>query len=128
VIHDNQDSFDIAMMCELLEVSRQGCYDWIERPLCASALRRERIVAAIRLAHVESHCRYGSPNIHQDLAQQGISCCVNTVAKLMKEHGIASIVKKKFRVCTTDSNHDQPVFENKLDRAFVADTINQKWA
>ena len=83
MIHDNNDCFDIAMMCELLEVSRQGYYDWIDRPLCALAIKREQIVDAIRLAHVESHCRYGSPNIHQDLINQGISCCVNTVAKRM---------------------------------------------
>lgn len=128
MIHDNKDSFDIAMMCELLEVTRQGYYEWIDRPLCASALKRERIIDAIRLAHVESHCLYGSPNIHQDLVEQGISCCVNTVAKLMKDNHIASIVNQKFRVCTTDSDHDQPVFENVMDRAFVADKINQKWA
>lgn len=128
MIHDNKDEFDIAMMCELLEVSRQGYYEWIERPPCASAIRREQIVSAIRQAHVESHCRYGSPNIHQDLVEQGISCCVNTVARLMKDNGIASIVKRKFRVSTTDSDHDQPVFENVLDRDFVANGINQKWA
>ncbi len=128
MIHESKNCFDIAMMCELLEVSRQGYYDWIERPLCASALKRERIVDAIRLAHAESHCCYGSPNIHKDLVDQGIACCVNTVARLMKDNGIASVVNQKFRVSTTDSDHDQPVFENILDRAFVADTINQKWA
>lgn len=128
MIHDNKDSLDIAMMCELLEVSRQGYYDWIDRPPCALAIKREQIVDAIRQAHVESDCRYGSPNIHQDLINQGIACCVNTVAKLMKDNGIASIINRKFRVSTTDSNHDQPVFENTLDRAFTADGINQKWA
>lgn len=128
MIHENKDHFDIVMMCDLLQVSRQGYYEWIDRPLCASAVRRDELVAAIRLAHVESGCLYGSPNIHKELAQQGVSCCVNTVAKLMKNNGIASIVNQKFRVSTTDSNHDQPVFENILDRAFVADTINQKWA
>ena len=98
MIHENKDVFHIAMMCELLEVSRQGYYDWIERPLCDTALRRQQIISAIRLAHVESGCLYGSPDIHQDLVEQGISCCVNTVAKLMKDNGIASVVSRKFRV------------------------------
>ena len=31
----------------------------------------EVIVAAIRQSHVESGCRYGSPNVHQDLLAQG---------------------------------------------------------
>ena len=46
----------------------------------------------------------------------------------MKEQGIASVVSRKFRVTTTDSNHDQPVFANHLDREFTATAPNQKWA
>ena len=47
----------------------------------------------------------------------------------MKEHGIASTtVRRKFRVTTTDSNHDRPVFANRLDRQFDADAPDRKWA
>jgi transposase InsO family protein len=128
MIQEHQDHFDIRLMCDLLEVSRQGYYDWIDRPTPASTLRQEAVVAAIRLAHLRSQCRYGSPNIHRDLLEQGIECCVNTVAKRMKEHGIQSVVHKKFRVTTTNSNHPHPVFENRLDRDFTATAPNQKWA
>ena len=128
MIHDQQSHFDIALMCQILDVSRQGYYDWIDRPASPSAIQRETLVDAIRLAHVESHCRYGSPNIHRDLLEKGMGCCVNTVARRMKEHGIKSIVQRKFRVTTTDSNHDHPVFENLLDRDFAASAPNQKWA
>jgi transposase InsO family protein len=128
VIHDQKNAFDIQIMCELLDVSRAGYYDWIGRPASPTAIERDKIVAAIRQCHVESNCRYGSPNIHHDLLEKGIKCCVNTVATLMKEQGIASIVGRKFRVTTTDSNHDQPVFANHLDREFTADAPNQKWA
>ena len=128
MIHDNQHDFDIAMMCDLLDVSRTGYYDWIERPPSAASLQRDVITSAIRQSHAESHCRYGSPNIHRDLLEKGIDCCLNTVAKQMKEHGIQSIVHRKFRVRTTESNHGLPVFENRLDRDFTATGPNQKWA
>jgi len=128
MIQDHREQFDITLMCDLLDVSRQGYYDWIDRPPSASAIRRDAVVAAIRLSHVESHCRYGSPNIHQDLLEKGIACCVNTVARRMREHGIRSIVNKRFGVTTTDSRHDQPVFENRLDRDFTADGPDRKWA
>ena len=128
MIHDHRQHFEVKLMCELLEVSRQGYYDWIDRPPSATADHREKIVQAIRLAHVESHCRYGSPNIHQDLLEQGLDCCRNTVAKRMREHGIQSIIHRKFRVTTTDSHHDHPVFENRLNRDFAATAPNQKWA
>ena len=128
MIHDQLEQFEVAMMCELLEVSRQGYYDWIDRPVSPLSLRRDETVAALRLAHVESNCLYGSPNLHQDLLEKGVKCCLNTVAKYMKEHGIVSSVSRKFRVTTTDSNHDHPVFDNRLNRDFTATGMNQKWA
>ena len=115
-------------MCELLDVSRQGYYDWVDRPASPLSIRRDQIIAAIRQAHAESHCRYGSPNIHRDLLENGMKCCVNTVAKHMKENGIASCIHKKFRVTTTDSNHPHPVFDNRLDRDFTATGMDRKWA
>lgn len=128
MIRDNRHAFDVRLMCDLLDVSRQGYYDWVDRPAPASAARRDAIVAAIRQSHVGSGCRYGSPNIHQDLLAQGVACCVNTVAKLMRAHDVRSIVNRKSRVTTTDSNHDHPVFENRLDRDFAADAPDRKWA
>lgn len=128
MIHDQLTHFDLTLMCDLLEVSRQGYYEWVDRPVSPLSLRRAKIVSALRLAHVESHCRYGSPNLHRDLLEKGVKCCLNTVAKYMKEHGIASCVSGKFRVTTTDSNHPHPIFDNRLNRDFAATGMNQKWA
>ena len=47
--------------------------------------------------------------------------CVNTVAKLMKERQIRAKTRRKFVPQTTDSDHDQPVADNVLDRQFDAD-------
>ena len=35
--------------------------------------------------------------------------------------------RKKRKVVTTDSNHNQPVAPNRLDRDFTATALNQKW-
>ena len=102
MIHDQLEQFEVAMMCELLEVSRQGYYDWIDRPVSPLSLRRDETVAALRLAHVESNCLYGSPNLHQDLLEKGVKCCLNTVAKYMKEHGIV----RNYLKTPTDADGD----------------------
>ena len=128
MIHEHRKQFEVSLMCDLLSVSRAGYYDWIDRPDSASTLRQGELVDAIRLAHIQSHCRYGSPNIHRDLLEKGLPCCVNTVARRMKEQGIQSIVHKKFSIITTHSNHSHPVFENRLDRDFAATGMNRKWA
>src|SRR5512144_662794 len=87
------------------------------RPASRTAQRREALVVAIEAVHGGAKARYGSPRIHAELVARGQRCCVNTVAKLMRSHGIAVKTKRKFR-CTTDSNHDRPVAGNVLDRRF----------
>jgi transposase InsO family protein len=126
-MHEHAGEFEVSIMCEVLEVSRSGYYAWADRPLSARAERREKLVEQIREAHEQSGGTYGSPRICAELAEQGIEACVNTVAKLMKEAQIRSIMHRQFVAHTTDSNHDLPVAPNVLDREFHADLPNQKW-
>jgi len=99
----------------------------IGRTVIDRDLNRQQIDDGIRLSHADSYRRYGSPNIHAELIEKGIKCCVNTVAARMRALGIRSVVHQKFRVTTTDSDHELPVHENGLDRDFVATLPNQKW-
>ena len=48
------------------------------------------------------------------------------VARLMKELGLRSQSKRRFKV-TTDSRHKLPVAENVLDRKFEFETPNRAW-
>ena len=70
--------------------------------------------------------RYGSPRIHAELLARGQPCGVKTVARLMREQGIAARTKRKSR-CTTDSNHDHPVAENVVNRDFEPTAVNRTW-
>ncbi len=45
----------------------------------------------------------------------------------MKKANIKSIIRKKYRVQTTDSKHTYVVAPNHLNRDFSAQTIGQKW-
>ncbi len=114
-------------MCDVLQVSRSGYYAWVDRPLSARAQRREALVEQIRQVNEQSLGTYGSPRVHAELADQEIDVCVNTVAKLMKEAGIRSVMHRRFVVQTTDSNHDHPVAPNVLEREFHAEVPNEKW-
>src|SRR4051794_38037319 len=102
-------------MCRGLGVAPGGYYGRRGRPGGPRTQRREALVDAIKAVHGEVKARYGSPRIHVELAARGEACCVNTVAKLMRQHGIAAKTKRKFR-CTTASGHSRPVAENVVDR------------
>jgi len=115
----------------MLEVSRSGFYAWNDRQGAQPsprAKRREELTDRIRAVHQESRQTYGSPRVYQELKAQGHSVCENTVAKLMRQNQIRSIVRRRFRVRTTDSNHAHPLAPNLLGRSFDRQLPNQAWA
>jgi transposase InsO family protein len=127
-IRDHQAEFPVEVLCDVLGVSRSGFYAWGDRPPSPAAGRRGRLVEQIRVAHQESRSTYGSPRVHRELEARGIACCENTVAKLMRRHGIRSKARRRFVVRTTDSRHDRPVAENVLAREFYPEKPDTVWA
>jgi putative transposase len=127
-LRDHQAEFPVGVLCEVLGVSRSGFYAWRDRPPSPTAVRRERLVAQIREAHEEARSVYGSPRVHRELEARGIACCENTVAKLMRAHGLRSKAVRRFVVRTTDSRHDRPVADNVLAREFDPDQPDTAWA
>jgi transposase InsO family protein len=126
-IHHQREQFEVSIMCEVLDVSRSGYYAWAVRAPGDQRLRREELIGKIRESHEQSGGTYGSPRVYEDLAEQKVKVCVNTVAKLMKQAEIRSVMHRKFIVKTTDSDHDFPVAPNLLDRQFDAELPNRKW-
>jgi putative transposase len=125
-IEAHRNRWPVRLICRVLHVTPGGYYDWRGRPQSRTAARHDALVVTIKAIHGEVKARYGSPRIHAELVARGTACCVNTVAKLMRSHGIAAKTKRKFRV-TTDSNHHRPVSENVLNRQFEPEAINQAW-
>ena len=75
------------LMCRVLEVSTAGYYAWRVGPPPPARSGGEALLVEIRAIHAEVKARYGSPRIHAELAARGHGCCVNTVAKLMRQAG-----------------------------------------
>jgi transposase InsO family protein len=113
-------------MCGALEVSESGYHAWAARPAAAAGRRRDGLVAAIRQVHAEVKGRYGSPRMTAELNARGHPCTENTVAKLMRAHGIRARAGRRF-VRTTDSRHSLPVAGNILGRDFDPPGPNAAW-
>jgi len=118
--------YPITRLCSVLSVSRSSYYDWLSRSESQQAKRYREVLRKIIQVHLDNKEIYGSPRIHAVLVEQGEAVCVNTVAKIMKQHSIQSKVFRKF-VVTTDSRHNLPAAPNLLNREFNADKPNQKW-
>ena len=126
-IDAHQDQWPVRVLCETLEVSPAGYYAWRGRPRSAQQQRQDTLLVEMRAIHTQFKARYGSPRMHKELVARGHACCVNTVARLMRDHGIVAKSARKFRVRTTDSNHDLPVADNLLDRQFNPSVANEVW-
>lgn len=123
-------NIEINFSCETLEVSRSGFYDWKDRPESERALENARLVEDIKRVMSESRGLYGSPRVTGALKNEGQSCSENRVAKLMAQNKIKSKTYKKFRVCTTDSNHDFPIAPRVFQTESASEAIlapDQVW-
>lgn len=126
-IQQHRGRWPLELACRVLEVSRSGYYAWVKRPASARRQRRERLIEQIRQSHQGSGGVYGSPRIAAELRAGKVPVCENTVARLMKQAGIAVRPRRRFLPCTTDSRHGFAVAPNRLERAFAAEAPNRKW-
>jgi putative transposase len=104
-------------MAKLLNVSRSGYYDWLGRPLSIRAEANQSLATKIKDAFYKGREVYGYRRVHAELKMQAEPCNRKRVAKLMQKHQLKAKTKKRFRV-TTDSKHNQPIYENILAREF----------
>lgn len=128
-IREHRDSFPVAVMCEVLEVSSSGYYAWRERPPSPRAQRHDQIQAAVRQVHAESYENYGSYKIARELAERPEleSACRNTVANAMREMGLKSRILRTFTPTTTQADPTKQPAPNHLAQDFTADAPNRKW-
>ena len=123
----DRKAFPIHAMCRALEVSRSGYYAWLGRPESARSQRNARLSVAIRAAHQASRQSYGTRRIHTELQAQGWQAGRDRIGRLRRQMGLHCRQARRFRPCTTDSDHDLAVAPNRLAQCFKADRPHQVW-
>jgi transposase InsO family protein len=124
-----KNDYSILSLCENLEVSTSGYYDWHQRRDCPGprALENQTLAHEIHVIHDQSRQTYGSPRVMQELRKKGRRHGRHRISRLMKQKGLCGRQKGRHRVQTTDSNHDQPIAPNRLAEAPKATAPNQLW-
>ena len=78
-------------MCRVLNVHRSGYYAWKAKPQPDRTIEDHKLIVEIKQSYDGSYGIYGSPRIHRDLREAGISCGVKRVARLMQQAKIKSV-------------------------------------
>lgn len=129
VIARHRDEFPVRLMCRVLEVSVAGFYAYLKRPASWRAVIDESLMVHIRMVFAESGATYGAPRVLQELREAGLPTSTKRVARLMREAGLVARPRKRRRIGTTDSKHDEPIAPNRLARAFDVHgvALNRVW-
>jgi transposase InsO family protein len=126
LIREKQVAFPVATMCRVLGVSTSGFYGWLKAPQSARAKQDADLAVRIRAAHQKSRRRYGSPRVHAELRAAGTRVSRKRVARIMRASGLMARAKRRWRR-TTDSNHDDPIAPNLVQREFRTEAANETW-
>jgi transposase InsO family protein len=124
---ENKSKHTVEKMCDTFQVSRSGYYDWQQRKHSKRQIETHQIKNEIQMIYKSSKNRYGSPKITKELTNRGWAISRPRVARMMRSEGLRSIINKKYKCTTTDSNHSFSIAENHLDRDFSAERTGQKW-
>jgi putative transposase len=118
---------DVAVACEVLNVSRSGYYAWRTRPKSTRAQENELLLKHIEQIHTESRRTYGSPRIHAELTLGlGLPVNLKRVARLMRQAGIQGLYRRRQRGCTVRDPHAQPS-DDLVNRDFTVTEPNRLW-
>jgi len=123
-----REEFPVVLMCRVLHVSTRAYYAWRESEQSARELEDARLLQEIRALYRKFKRRYGSPRIFDELQKLGIRTSRKRVERLMREAELRARWKRRF-VRTTNSEHEEPIAPNLLDRRFGIEDLepDQVW-
>jgi transposase InsO family protein len=117
MIDIEKKAYPIALLCDVMRVSRSGYYSWLNREKSPRQREYERLIPVVQEAGKISKHTYGARRMAKEIEAVGVPCGKSKARTLMKLANVSAKQKKKFKV-TTDSKHNLPVAPNLLERQF----------
>jgi transposase InsO family protein len=125
----------VSRLARVLGVSRAGYYAWASRPPSQRTLTDAYLAQQVRTIHARSRGTYGAPRVHAEL-RLGLDIHLGRkrVARLMREHGLQGIHRRRWQGTTRRDPQASPapdLVERSFtpagpDRLWVADITQQR--
>jgi putative transposase len=123
----SRQNWPVAVMCETLEVSRSGYYDYVRTQAAEDSTDDLELITRIKAIHAETRQCYGSRRMTRALQAEGYQVGRCKVRRLMKEAGVSVKRRTTRKPQTTDSRHGYGVAPNILNREFNVAKPNEAW-
>ena len=119
--------YPVRELCASLGLTRSGYYAWRNSQQSARELANRLWIERIRRVYHDKKGCYGSPRVTQQLRREGHRCNHKRVERLMRQQGLKGCRSRKRRVCTTNSEHEQPIAANLLLNRPAPSRPNEVW-
>ena len=130
-INDHRAEYGVEPICRVLPIAPSTFYEHLaiardpvrvsDRVKRDEVLRRE-----VQRVWDQNFKVYGVRKVWHQMRREGFDVARCTVERLMRALQIQGVVRGK-KVITTNPDTAQPCPDDKVNRAFVADTPNQLW-
>ncbi|MFB6947902.1 IS3 family transposase [Streptomyces sp. NPDC056237] len=109
-IEAEKTTHGVAFLCRLLKVARSSFHAWLAAAKARAARKAadQDLVHEIIVIHVASRHTYGVPRIHAELRRLGRAVNRKRVARLMREHCIQGVTRRKRRSLTRPDKKARP--------------------
>jgi putative transposase len=108
-------------MCQLLEVSCSGYYEWRGRPPRPLGEAEQQVQAKIQQYFTQGRGTYGTRRIKHLLAQEGLQVSRRRIGRMLAEAGLQCKTRRRFKAPTA-AGQAQTVAPNQLNREFTVQT------
>ena len=120
--------FPVVLMCRMLEVTRQGYYEWKKRPVSAHDQKDAELAARIRYLHQERHKnRAGIERILWDLQEEGHVTSERRVRRLARAAGLQCVHPGPSARTTVQDSGAIGGLVDLVDRQLTAPEPDQLW-
>jgi transposase InsO family protein len=127
MIQELSAEYPVRSLCEVLEVARSGYYRWRQGHRPRRELANGLLVEQIQRVYDQKRGTYGSPRVTAQLRREGHSCNHKRVERLMRQQGLKGCSSRRRRICTTHSDHDQPIAPNLLLGRPAPGRVDEVW-
>jgi transposase InsO family protein len=125
-IREQHDWHSVSVLCDVLNVSRSGYYEWLTRSPSARKLEDRRLWPKIVRFHHRHREAYGAERLSDELRDIGVVCSKHRVARLKRENALWTKRRRRFvRTAKADAGHAR--YPNLLRRDFTAAVPNRVW-
>lgn len=129
---EHKSVWPLKAMCAALSISKSGYYASKHRGQGEKAQQRAKqqgqISAAIQQQSHRHKQRYGRPRMTDQLKKLGFAVNHKRVGKEMKRMDLQCKLRRRHKICTTDSKHGYGIALNILERRFTQEAPNKAWA